>query len=96
MGVPAAKRFRTDADTEAKIDNALFDPSLASGLLTQIKELLTLVSKAAQPDGKLYTPSSANGEGEHQAEAAEEDANDSGANIALGSMAWTKETTMPL
>ncbi len=52
-GVPAAKRLRSDH--EQPIDNALFDPSLASGLLDQIKSLLKLVTRAAEQDGKLYT-----------------------------------------
>ncbi|SPO22951.1 related to 5`-nucleotidase precursor [Ustilago trichophora] len=69
--------------------NALFDPTLASGLLTQIKELLTLVSKAAEPEGLLYVPSTSTNSDINTNTTADEDMEtDSGeANIALGSMA---------
>lgn len=92
MGVPASKRARTSEHADAgkgevKSDNALFDPSLASGLLAQIKELLALVTRAAQLDGKLYIPPASNGE--NALLAAEDDYAEAsgGANIALGSMA---------
>ncbi|TKY86649.1 hypothetical protein EX895_004288 [Sporisorium graminicola] len=88
--LPAAKRIRTSSPpAEAKIDSALFDPSLASSLLDQIKALLKLVVQAAQAEGQLYIPSSssiANVEGSHQEEV-DEDIGGGGANIALGSMA---------
>ncbi|CCF53628.1 related to 5`-nucleotidase precursor [Ustilago hordei] len=94
MGVPAAKRARTrrggdEREQQLKIDNALFDPSLVSGLSTQIKDLLTLVTKAADPDGRLYVQPSGNGEPNASATAAEEEeeVGGGGANIALGSMA---------
>lgn len=101
MGIPAAKRLRTRADGNGEpavgnVDNALFDPSLASSLLTQIRELLALVSKAADPEGKLYvssgsTSGSANGDqpAPNGGGDTKDDEVDSGsaANIALGSMA---------
>ncbi|SPO24663.1 related to 5`-nucleotidase precursor [Ustilago trichophora] len=70
-------------------NNALFDPTLASGLLTQIKELLALVSKAAEPEGLLYV-ASANAKSDINTDTTADDDMDAGsgaANIALGSMA---------
>lgn len=95
MGVPAAKRVRThppyapgEKGGEVKIENALFDPTLASSLSTQIKELVTLVTRAAQPNGQLYIPSSSSTQSDLNPSTAEEDDIGSGeANIALGSMA---------
>ncbi|EST07465.1 Phosphoesterase domain protein [Kalmanozyma brasiliensis GHG001] len=82
-GVPSAKRSRVEE--EPRIENALFDASLASSLLEQIKELLALVMRAAEQDGKLYTPSTAPDTSVQSVE--EEDHATGGANIALGSMA---------
>ncbi|CDR87142.1 related to 5`-nucleotidase precursor [Sporisorium scitamineum] len=86
MGVPAVKRLRTSSPpAEGKIDNALFDPSLASSLLDQIKALLKLVMQAAQADGQLYIPTTASNAVE--TEEVEDVAGGGGANIALGSIA---------
>ncbi|KAJ9478434.1 5'-nucleotidase [Pseudozyma hubeiensis] len=79
-GPPAAKRIRSEETPE----NALFDPTLASGLLAQIKELLALVLQAASPDGKLYNPPTGDGSNPTQQD---DEVESSGANIALGSMA---------
>ncbi|SNX83415.1 related to 5`-nucleotidase precursor [Melanopsichium pennsylvanicum] len=106
-GVPAAKRLRSETKVNGEagervedkgIDNALFDPSLASGLLTQIKELLALVAQAADSNGALYTTSETDGisasDAEDRVQDREEEQDDDteaggsgGANIALGSMA---------
>ncbi|SJX61573.1 related to 5`-nucleotidase precursor [Sporisorium reilianum f. sp. reilianum] len=84
-GMPAAKRVRTASPpVEAPIDNALFDPALASGLLDQIKALLRLVVQAAHEGGQLYVPPST-GAAAHE-DVADDDVG-GGANIALGSMA---------
>ncbi|GAK63314.1 metallo-dependent phosphatase [Moesziomyces antarcticus] len=80
----AAKRTRTDAaQNGGGHDSALFDPTLASGLLTQIRELLALVSRAAAQDGQLYTGDTS----DQPAAAAHDEVEGGDAAIALGATA---------
>lgn len=78
-----AKRMRMQSADDATIENALFDATLTSSLAGQIKDLLRLVMRAAQVDGKLYDASSS-----PSAAAAVQDDDDvlGSANIALGSI----------
>lgn len=93
MGIPAAKRLRTAAEDEGVdskdvvVDNALFDPTLASGLQTQIRQLLALVAQAANPDGHLYAPTLSSTDSRPTEQEEDGGGTGAGANIALGSMA---------